>query len=349
MDTRLPDREDVGGWVGIKTFSPDSKLLVCCGIDGSIRIWDIISSTLINWVTVEKPVTSICFHPNNLFIATTHAMSSGIHIWVNRLLFQNIHLDRATKPKAISMPSTSSQEEKKTGKDAPDEMDIEAEAVAMDTEKKELSAPEEKLVTLSGLARPRWANIPNIDIIKARNKIKKEAPRIEAPFFLATLSSINPTFVAPTSSSDAQKEVPNPNSDEPKSRIIQASSLLTRSPLMSEIAQGNSEKALGMLMSFNPSQIDVELRTMSLANNFENLKILFRFLDEQIATGNNFEFLEAVLNLALKIHSTVVYGDSEVRDTLKKLEATQQNTWKKIESLFESNLCMVRFLSEMQQ
>lgn len=48
------------------------------------------------------------------------------------------------------------------------------------------------LVTLSGLALPRWANLPYLDIIRERNKPIEPAKKPKAaPFFLPTISVLH--------------------------------------------------------------------------------------------------------------------------------------------------------------
>ena len=53
-------------------FSHDGRWLLVASLDRSVRIWDIVTSELIDWLRFEQAVLSLDMSPSGEFLATTH-------------------------------------------------------------------------------------------------------------------------------------------------------------------------------------------------------------------------------------------------------------------------------------
>lgn len=68
-------------------FSADSKWLVSCSLDKTIRTWDMASGNLADILTVEKIPTALALSRNLEFLASCHQDEISISIWSNRSLY----------------------------------------------------------------------------------------------------------------------------------------------------------------------------------------------------------------------------------------------------------------------
>lgn len=84
---------------------PDSKWLICSSLDKSIRVWDILTGVLIDWVEFKHAPISIDFSPSGEFLATSHVGSKAVYLWANRNYFSNVIIQRVPKePIRIELP-----------------------------------------------------------------------------------------------------------------------------------------------------------------------------------------------------------------------------------------------------
>lgn len=63
---------------------PDSKWLICSSLDKCIRVWDILTGTLVDWVQFKRAPISLDFSPSGEFLATSHVGSKAVYLWSNR-------------------------------------------------------------------------------------------------------------------------------------------------------------------------------------------------------------------------------------------------------------------------
>ena len=69
---------------------PNSKWLLCSSLDKSIRIYDILTGSLIDWIQFKKAPLSIDFAMSGEFLATSHVGSKAIFLWSNKAFFSNV-------------------------------------------------------------------------------------------------------------------------------------------------------------------------------------------------------------------------------------------------------------------
>src|SRR3569832_1521248 len=118
------------------------------------------------------------------------------------------------------------------------------------------------LVTFSGQATPRWASLPDWELIKERNK-PKEPPKKpkQAPFFLPTTSGLDTKFQCLAEHEKVEK------TNETSEKILGFYQLENCSDFASHLSKAKNDedflKAFALLNVNYPSAIDVELRNMS--------------------------------------------------------------------------------------
>jgi U3 small nucleolar RNA-associated protein 21 len=61
------------------------------------------------------------------------------------------------------------------------------------------------------------------------------------------------------------------------------------------------KKAVELLRKMSPAAIDFELRSLSLKNDFQELKSVLRMIQHELQTGENFELIEAILKVFLQV------------------------------------------------
>lgn len=62
-------------------FSEDGKWLLSSGMDGSLRIWDVILARQIDAIHVDVSITALSLSPNMDVLATAHVDQNGVYLW----------------------------------------------------------------------------------------------------------------------------------------------------------------------------------------------------------------------------------------------------------------------------
>jgi U3 small nucleolar RNA-associated protein 21 len=96
------------------TFSHDSRLLISCCRGSSIIVYDIVTARVIDWLKVPKMAVSLDFHPEGLYLASCHADTIGISLWLNKLIFGNAVIQSVGAPMNVNLPMTSQEAQKIT-------------------------------------------------------------------------------------------------------------------------------------------------------------------------------------------------------------------------------------------
>ena len=66
---------------------PDSKWLICSSLDKSLKIFDILTGSMIDWIQFKNAPLSIDFSLSGEYLATTHVGSKAIFLWSNKAFF----------------------------------------------------------------------------------------------------------------------------------------------------------------------------------------------------------------------------------------------------------------------
>jgi len=139
---------------------------------------------------------------------------------------------------------------------------------------------------------------------------------------------------------------------------------------MTLLKEEKYDEAILELSKMSPSGIDVEIRSINTDNyllggrdeddsNIEDLDDLLRFIevgltgsgsiDKSDAGGrDNFELLQSVLNLVLKVHGDVIAAHPRLHQQSIALLRYEKRSWNHLESLLNNTLCLVSFFSGTQ-
>ncbi|KAH7352052.1 hypothetical protein KP509_19G026800 [Ceratopteris richardii] len=314
-------------------FSEDGKWILSSAMDGTIRIWDVVSAKQLDAMHVAEPVTSLSLSPTMDMLATTHVGHIGIYLWGNRLLYSGI-LDYGSvvsgeKVVEVLLPMVSSADEHSNNNE--DEECIKESTVQEIQKNSETSLEGELLgmcpqimpdmVTLSLLPKAQWQSLVNLDIIKMRNKPVDPPKKPEkAPFFLPSLPSLSgePTFVKPNSLENDQlskgKEGKKAVSRKKDDSIWDS----TFVRLLHSCAEAKDfDNLLQFLKGLSPSEIDMEFQMLRMLDDsdvldesslkqLKEIGLILDFLIESVKAKRDFEFIQALTGLFLKVHGETI-------------------------------------------
>ena len=178
-------------------ISRDANWLLCItSKDKSLRIFDIISTNLIEWVTFDKIPLSMNLSPNSLYIAMSFEEEKGIYLYINRTLFvdledietiiEPVHCSLATfKAKMIKQREEYDDNNKENNNDYNDN--------DLKEREKLIEIPEEntKLISLSTENNIKYKLLNDIELLQERNAPKiKNKKKEQAPFFLFNIDDV---------------------------------------------------------------------------------------------------------------------------------------------------------------
>ncbi|KAG9439404.1 hypothetical protein H6P81_019569 [Aristolochia fimbriata] len=342
-------------------FSEDGKWLLSSSMDRTLRIWDVILARQIDALQVDVAITALSLSPNMDVLATSHVDQIGVYLWVNQAMFSpssNVDLFASGREVArVQMPAVSSKE----GSD-PEEAEL-VQPLGQELHIKESSVPSinqiPDLVTLSLLPKSQWQSLLNLDIIKERNKpIEPPKKPEKAPFFLPSIPSLSGDILfKPNEVASDQEDNTNDELTVFKRRADLSS------PLLHLVESATEEKHFSVFTDYikglSPSTLDMELRMLQIVDEevllepearpeLKALELLLDYFIHEITCQNNFEFIQAVVRLFLKIHGETVRCQPSLQDKAKKLLEVQSSVWQKMDKMFQSTRCMVTFLSNAQ-
>ncbi|KAL8199981.1 hypothetical protein R6Q57_013549 [Mikania cordata] len=342
-------------------FSEDGKWLMSSSMDGTLRIWDVILARQIDAIHVDVPVTAVALSPNMDVLATTHVDQNGVYLWVNQAMFSGAtHINSFGSGKEVvnvKLPSISSG-----GKASKDDGDSDKPALFDSQPQAQpktytllLDEQIPDLVTLSLLPKSQWQSLINLDIIKARNKpIDPPKKPEKSPFFLPSIPSLSGEIVFKASKPADEEKLTQDDrftrsTDLPSSPFVQF--------LQSSVEMKKFEAFTDYLKSLSSSTLDIELRMLQIIDDEQEpekrpelitLELLLDYFIHEISHRNNFEFIQALIRLFLKIHGENIRRQSRLQEKAQKLLEAQSAVWQKLDGLFQSARCMVTFLSNSQ-
>lgn len=338
-------------------FSEDGKWLISSSMDGTLRIWDISLARQIDAMHVDVSITSISMSPNMDVLATTHVDQNGVYLWVNQSLFSvSTNTENYASGKHVRnvcLPAVSSTERS-------EEEQVQNLGESYKSSIKPFVIMDHQipnLVTLSLLPKSQWQSLTNLDIIKVRNKpIEPPKKPEKAPFFLPSVPSLSGEilFEPPAISKDTDISTTK-NTNHKMSEL--SSHFSQQLQFCGETK--NYSAFTDYLKGLSPSSLDMELRMLQILDDEESedleqrpelqsISSLLDYFIHELSFRNNFEFVQAVLKLFLKIHGETIRRHSMLRSKVKKLLEVQSLVWQKIDKIFQGARCMVTFLSNSQ-
>ncbi|XP_004513123.1 U3 small nucleolar RNA-associated protein 21 homolog [Cicer arietinum] len=343
-------------------FSEDGKWLLSSSMDGSLRIWDVILARQIDAIQVDVPITALSLSPNMDVLATTHVDQNGVYLWVSQAMFSSSsNVDSYASGKeivSVKLPSISSTEDT--------QVEHSGELVNASQPKNATTFPTQDkqipdLVTLSLLPKSQWQSLINLDIIKVRNKpIEPPKKPEKAPFFLPSVPLLSGEILfEPGKVSLEEKDVKDEEKQTNKARLDTPQSRFLY--LLQSIDETDSYAAFtDYIKGLSPSTLDMELRMLQIIDDDDEqqedgkrpeltwIEHLLDYFIFELSSRNNFEFLQAVIRLFLKIHGDTIRKHSHLQEKARKLLDIQCMVWHKVDKLFQSTRCVVAFLSNCQ-
>ncbi|KAG6831361.1 hypothetical protein H0H87_005372 [Tephrocybe sp. NHM501043] len=340
IETRRIVRE-LGGFRGRIldiTFSPDSRWLVTTSLDSIIRTFDIPTGRLIDAFKTPSVATSITFSPTNDFLATAHVDSVGVFLWANRAQYAEISFQTVTDDDLSNVNLPSMQ-----GVAEDDALDALSALTTNNTPIDVFATPPQldgELITLTLLPRARWQTLLNLEVIQQRNK-PKEPPKApeKAPFFLPTLPGVETRFA----SADAKASDPK----KPTRRLERVAGSLEskfHQNLMADGRDGDYEAFFSFAKALSPAALDLEIRSLV---TLESLGIFINALTQRLVSHRDFEAVQALQNVFLKIHGEVVVQNAELQEYLERLLVVQKKESQRVLDLITSSLGTLGFVRDM--
>ncbi|XGW26627.1 hypothetical protein V3C99_007325 [Haemonchus contortus] len=327
--------KSVGHSVNALTFSSDGRWLLTADDKKYIRVWELSTSQLIDVMVSDKPCIGMSFNSSGEYLATAHKDEKAIYVWVNKKMYTSHVNIRALPLDYVPTWADSCAAE------------IGVNTVVIDDESdEEWRSPDtldQSLVTYSGLAPSRWANLPNLALIKERNK-PDQPPRKpkQAPFFLTAAPTLE----------GFEFEVPQENEEETRRTLQAKRSLLElESSFSSSLRAAKTVEQLfevfSSLKKMSVSAIDFQLRTLPA----DLLPRFFRMLTEALKTRKDFELVQAYLATTMKIHRSSLWknedqneGVDELAQVLEELSIEEERVWSDYDQVMVQNAAVAQWV-----
>eukprot|EP00252_Welwitschia_mirabilis_P019651 TRINITY_DN4608_c0_g1_i1.p1 TRINITY_DN4608_c0_g1~~TRINITY_DN4608_c0_g1_i1.p1 ORF type:complete len:897 (+),score=167.79 TRINITY_DN4608_c0_g1_i1:212-2902(+) len=332
-------------------FSGDGKWLLSSSMDGTVRVWDIISSRQLDAMQLDVAVTALSLSPDMEMLATSHVDHNGIYLWANRMLYSGAteieQFASGSKVVSVHMPTASQRSESKDNEeDMPDVGNGKQLATTSTSVEDPLPVqvmPE--LVTLAMLPKAQWQSLINLDIIKLRNKpIEPPKKPEKAPFFLPSLPNVSGerVFVFDSSNGDAdqieasnEKRVSQTVNGKGRGELSTFNQLLRSCTEMKDYAEFTN-----YLKSLSPSALDLELRMMQITDDGDI---------SESEHANELQAIAMLLDYFIKeIHGETIRCIESLQQQARELLNVQSSTWERLDAMFQNTRCMVTFLSNSQ-
>ncbi|KNE92171.1 hypothetical protein PSTG_14407 [Puccinia striiformis f. sp. tritici PST-78] len=290
------------------TMTADSRWLVATSANSVIRTFDLPTGAMIDAFRTASVTTSVTFSPSGNFLASAHVDSVGIFLWVNQAQFSGFSYKSLPENYQIPLletPILDGVEDKRTEElKAMLRPDAWGSDPAPESHSNALNSEplEEGLITLSCMPKSKWQTLLNLKIIKACNK-PTEPPKApeRAPFFLPTIASTEPRFNVKC---PAQKSLSG-KLDLGDSTKVEVD--FTRR-LSKSVTDGKHKEFFKYIENLSPSALDLEIRSLS---DIQDLLSLIKALEIRLKEGKDFEMIQAILCVFLKIHGSRLAGNQE--------------------------------------
>uniref|UniRef100_A0A8R1TR68 Small-subunit processome Utp21 domain-containing protein n=1 Tax=Onchocerca volvulus TaxID=6282 RepID=A0A8R1TR68_ONCVO len=323
-------------------FSPDGKWLVSADDEGFIKVWDLITNSLIDVMKCEMYCVSFCFSPSGEYLATCHHEQKSIYIWANKAWFTAMNALKALPldyiPKnSIALPVRRDLEDEMqcSVEEAEEPMEINCESI-------QKVEQVESLVTLSGLAPSRWMNLPYLDVIRERNKLIEPARKPKtAPFFLPAVSTLDGfEFEKMTGNDD---DVERRNVLMAKRNVLEIESAFAQT-LLQASEDADFITVFESLKWMSISAIDFQIHILPERALSSFLKMLLIVLRNH----RDFELVQAYLAAFLNINRNKLWvnctKDDDLSKTLGKLNDELKKSWEEIDRLILQNASLLQWI-----
>ena len=368
-------------------ISRNANWLICATSgDKSLRIFDVISTNLIEWVMFEKIPLSISLSPNCLYLAMSFKDEKGVFLYINRTMFVDLEdVEMINEPVHCSLTTfkakTLKQRDDYVNKDyLIDDEDVNnPQKLKEEIEDYYIDIPEEnkKLITLSNENNIKYKLLSEIELLQERNAPKvKEKTKSQAPFFLFNINDI-------IEGNLQKKETKEKNEEESPEylNLLKNYSYFNNEKKINEkrfykgIKENNKNDSKDqyilskLLIAFKDNKIksyeitkflnqlspyvsDLEIRSLDplFTINGENYLSLFSeyLLNEFNSSNDNYEMLQSYLNRFINIYSSDIMGDEDIKKNLVKINEINKGKYENLESGYNEIMCLVSHFGNIQ-
>ncbi|KAF4126643.1 U3 small nucleolar RNA-associated protein 21 [Geosmithia morbida] len=328
-------------------FSYDGRWIIAASQDGTIRVWDLPTSHLIDAIRLEKPCRALAMSTSGEYLAATIQDEPGVAMWTNKSLFKHVATKRITEGDIakVAAPTVSGEGNSAMleGAFEDDEVDDEDAFVAPTID--QLSSD---MTTLSLVPKARWQTLLHLDLIKERNK-PREAPKApeKAPFFLPS------TTGAPSSTTQDATTKDETADDLGKSRITKMDKARAEEMFGSKLRTcsqtGNYDIFIEHLKSLSPASADLELRYLSAGNGADEetsneILHFIRALTQRLQSRRDYELMQVWMTVLLRLHSDVIIASETLLKALGEWKAYQEKECARLDGLVGYCSGVVNFL-----
>ncbi|CCW61210.1 unnamed protein product [Phytomonas sp. EM1] len=279
-------------------LAPDSfRYVVSASGDGMLLVWDLAAAACVGQYRLSSPAVSISFHPDALFLATTHTGECGTFLWVNNLRYGyvpevilNPNEKKLDQLPWMHFPITQDPNERylhgeynehtQRGEVVNNQHEIDKRANPCAEVKyfdlpPDLTPMQRKVnhrrweasdhiqtrgLRLSGVPRRIWYNLTVLDLIKEKNHPILPPKKKDVPFFLPTVQELRPTFVLVASNHDPLTNTEVSAVDEQKPQMVRAN-IHSLNEVQGMLVHGEFDKLMHCFLGKNSTQdIDIDIQ-----------------------------------------------------------------------------------------
>ncbi|KAH7729523.1 Utp21 specific WD40 associated domain containing protein [Aphelenchoides avenae] len=364
----------------IASASSDARVNITAmefSADGKWLVWDIATNSLIDVMRCWAPCLGLSFNDTGEYLATCHEGQRAVYLWANKALFMSEFSVRTvtdeTPIPVAQQPSASGDEafeaaangEVYVDSDSEDDDDVTQrrnvviddesdEDTAMEAENADVDANKQidpSLVTLSGLPATRWANLPDLQAIRERNKPLEPPKKPEAaPFFLPTVGTLDGfSFEKEDANTLDEATARREKALMAKRRILELTTPWAKTLLASTDSDDAEKiKVFNSLKDMNVSSIDFQVRSLPA----EALHSFVDMLAAVLKTRNDFELAVSYLATFLKIHREHLWkaeslSDDDTDSLTKKLHEVlqiQDSVWSEVQQSIEESTSVTQWV-----
>lgn len=332
-------------------FSPDGRWVVLASLDATLRTWDLPTGGCIDGIRLPTVATLVKFSPLGDVLATTHVSGNGIFLWTNRAQFRPVAVrlveeeDFATSllPSAAGDGGTTildgALDDAETSEDAGQYV---------------LKAQIDDLVTLFPGARSKFQTLIHFDTIKQQSK-PKEAPKKpeNAPFFLQLTGEQVGDRASVAENAVAGSKPTEDALQEPSLRVLAIKGEHSFESKFTGLLRTGDEAGdffefIDYVVAAAPPVIDVEIRALNSQPPLDEMQWFVRALTQAMASHRNFDMIEAMMHLFLRVHGDVVYHHhDELNEVLTEYRDASNATQAKAEELVKFCDGVISFLQSI--
>lgn len=356
---------------------PDSKWLLCSSLDKSLKIFDILTGSLIDWITFKQAPLSIDFSLSGEYLATCHVGSKAIFLWSNKSFYTDTVIQKVpSAPVRIDLPTLAESENIKHShqdfylndelEKLKEQDDEEVDETLIDQKFREVKhklskvkqgQDSEEFMQLSNQPYSKWQAIFNLEEIKERNKptlAKQELPK--SPFFLFDMEKVlagesdtRPAELLKENFFTQEKATENKLDKHGFVRKL-------RDLLASEETQPRD--VIEYLKTLSPSGVELEFISLATAEFDEAKKLqdpnthLLKMLEVfEHCIGRNMEsdFVQAMLNNFLSNHHEIIVEETVLSSKVEQINRVTQRKFEDMEQMLSSNICMATYFAGINQ